>query len=117
MSTFSCFVAHSIIHIHRLRGKYALITGGDSGIGRATATMFAIEGLRGVTISHLPQEIEDAKTAADDITMYGCSVNLVALNLQHDADCQRLVESHMEKFGHLNVLVNNASKQMCVSAE
>ena len=97
---------------YRLKGKYALITGADSGIGRAAAIMFAREGLKGLTFSHLPQEAEDAKAAAAAIAKEGCDVNVVALDLQHEAECQRLVQSHMSRFGVLNVLVNNASKQM-----
>ncbi|KIJ14597.1 hypothetical protein PAXINDRAFT_79098 [Paxillus involutus ATCC 200175] len=96
----------------KLLDKYALITGGDSGIGRATALLFAIEGLKGVTISHLPQETEDAKAAAEQLAKHGCDVNTVALDLQRDSDCQQLVEAHIRRFGHLNILVNNASKQI-----
>ncbi|KAF9239275.1 hypothetical protein BU15DRAFT_88068 [Melanogaster broomeanus] len=96
----------------KLKDKYALITGGDSGIGRAAAILFAIEGLKGVTISHLPQEKEDAKAAAEQLAKHGCDVNVVELDLQRDSECQRLVQSHIQKFGHLNVLVNNASKQI-----
>jgi len=89
-----------------------LITGADSGIGRAAAIMFAREGLKGLTFSHLPQEVEDAQAAGDAIAKAGCEVNVVALDLQHEAECQRLVQSHMNRFGTLNILVNNASKQM-----
>ncbi|KIJ61434.1 hypothetical protein HYDPIDRAFT_96595 [Hydnomerulius pinastri MD-312] len=96
----------------KLKDKYALITGGDSGIGRAAAILFAIEGLKGVSISHLPQEKEDAKAAAEEISKAGCEVNVVSVDLEHDSECQKLVESHMKRFGHLNVLVNNASKQI-----
>ncbi|KAJ8595646.1 NAD(P)-binding protein [Rhizopogon salebrosus TDB-379] len=96
----------------KLKGKYALITGADSGIGRAAAIMFAREGLKGLTFSHLPQEAEDAKAAAEAIAKEGCDVNVVALDLQHEAECRRLVQSHMNRFGILNVLVNNASKQI-----
>ena len=62
--------------------------------------MFAVEGLAEITISHLPKETEDTKALADDIAMYGCEVNLVALDPQG---------SHMAKFGHLNVQPLEAS--------
>ncbi|EGO01497.1 hypothetical protein SERLA73DRAFT_131801 [Serpula lacrymans var. lacrymans S7.3] len=98
----------------KLQGKYAIITGGDSGIGRATAIMFAREGAKGITISHLPEEEEDAKHAANAMRKDGggIEINVVSLNLQHEADCKKLVDSHMQKFGTLNILVNNASKQI-----
>ncbi|KAG1729681.1 hypothetical protein EDB19DRAFT_108672 [Suillus lakei] len=99
----------------KLKGKYALFTGADSGIGRAAATMFAREGLKGITFSYLPQEIEDAKAAAAAMAKEGCIVNVVAVDLQHEADCQKLIEFHMNKFGTLNILVNNASKQIITS--
>ncbi|KAH7882361.1 hypothetical protein F5I97DRAFT_1939414 [Phlebopus sp. FC_14] len=96
----------------KLKEIFALITGGDSGIGRATGLLFAKEGLKGVTISHLPQEKEDAIASADAISKTGCEVMTIALDLQHDSQCKTLVESHMQKFGTLNILVNNAAKQI-----
>ncbi|KAG6330273.1 hypothetical protein ID866_8816 [Astraeus odoratus] len=98
----------------KLNGKYALVTGGDSGIGRATAHLFAIEGLRGVTITYLPQEKEDAKNAAEQITLESCNVNLVEVDLQKEEGCRKVVDSHLSAFGQLDVLVNNASKQLMV---
>ena len=97
-----------------MKGKYAIVTGGDSGIGRAAAQLFAIEGLKGVTISYLPQEKEDAKRTADQIANDGCDVNLVEVDLQKEEDCRKLIDSHMMRFAGLDVLVNNASKQMSV---
>lgn len=95
--------------LDRLRGKYAIVTGGDSGIGRAVALLYAIEGLKGITISYLPQEKEDAKKAAEQITKEGCDVNLVEVDLQREEDCRKVVEGHLKVFEHLDVLVNNAS--------
>jgi len=98
----------------KLEGKYIIITGGDSGIGRAAAIMFAREGAAGITFSYLPEEEEDAKHAANAIKKDGKNIDVLplAINLQHEADCKKLVESHMKKFGALNVLVNNAGKQI-----
>lgn len=95
-----------------MKGKYAIVTGGDSGIGRAVAHLYAIEGLKGVTISYLPQEKEDAKNAAEQITKEGCNVNLVEADLQKEEDCRKVVEAHLRVFEYLNILVNNASKQI-----
>lgn len=96
----------------KLRGKYAIVTGGDSGIGRAVALLYAFEGLKGITISYLPQEKEDAKNAAEQIAKEGCDVNLVEVDLQSEEDCRKVVEGHLKVFEHLDVLVNNASKQI-----
>ncbi|KAI6104392.1 hypothetical protein F5141DRAFT_1007240 [Pisolithus sp. B1] len=96
----------------KLRGKYAIVTGGDSGIGRAVALLYAIEGLKGITISYLPQEKEDAKNAAEQITKEGCDVNLIQVDLQREEDCRKVVEGHLSVFERLDILVNNASKQI-----
>jgi NAD(P)-dependent dehydrogenase (short-subunit alcohol dehydrogenase family) len=96
----------------RLDEKTAIITGGDSGIGRAAAIMFAREGCKGITISHLPEEKEDAEGAKASLEKEGAKVNLVPGDLMQEDYCKSLVDSHMQTFGKLNILVNNASKQM-----
>lgn len=73
--------------------------------------MFAREGCTAITISHLPQEREDAQGAKKQIEACGAQVNLVECDLMEEASCKKLVESHIQKFGKLNILVNNASKQ------
>jgi NAD(P)-dependent dehydrogenase (short-subunit alcohol dehydrogenase family) len=98
----------------RLKGKTALVTGGDSGIGRAAAIMFAMEGARGVTITYLPQEKPDAEDAAKAIEAAGSKALIVECNLENEADCRKIVDEHIKAFGTLNILVNNAAKQMCV---
>lgn len=74
--------------------------------------MFAREGATGITITHLPQEAEDAKDAKKMIQDSGGKCNLVEADLMDEAACKRLVESHLNAFGKLDILVNNASKQM-----
>ncbi|KAF8808184.1 NAD(P)-binding protein [Phlegmacium glaucopus] len=102
----------------KLQGKTAIITGGDSGIGRAAAIMFAREGCTGITISHLSEEAEDAEEAKRLIEESGAKCLTVAVDLMKDNECRELVEKHLETFGKLNVLVNNASKQiMCQNFE
>jgi NAD(P)-dependent dehydrogenase (short-subunit alcohol dehydrogenase family) len=100
----------------RLKGKTAIVTGGDSGIGRAAAIMFALEGARGITITYLPDEEEDAKEAARDIENAGAKAVIVKCDLVNNDDCKKVVDEHIKAFGTLNVLVNNASKQMCVQS-
>jgi NAD(P)-dependent dehydrogenase (short-subunit alcohol dehydrogenase family) len=96
----------------RLKGKTALVTGGDSGIGRSAAILFAMEGARGVTITYLPEELEDAKDAAHAIEAAGSKALIVECDLVHQSECKKVVDAHMKEFGTLNVLVNNASMQM-----
>ncbi|KAH7408819.1 hypothetical protein DE146DRAFT_743473 [Phaeosphaeria sp. MPI-PUGE-AT-0046c] len=76
-------------------GKAALITEGDSGVGRAMAISFAREGAD-VSIVYLP-ECEEA----------GQKANLMAANLKEREECERVVEDYVKVFGNLNVLVNN----------
>lgn len=97
---------------YRLKGKTAIITGGDSGIGRTAAIMFAREGCTGLTITHLPEELEDATDAKASLEAAGAEVNLVSGDLEQTHHCKALVDSHLKRFGKLNILVNNASKQM-----
>lgn len=98
--------------IHRLEGKTAIITGGDSGIGRAAAIQFAREGATGITIAYLKEEEVDAQDSKRLIEESGAKVNLFVGDLMNDENCKALVDSHIKAFGKLNILVNNASKQM-----
>jgi NAD(P)-dependent dehydrogenase (short-subunit alcohol dehydrogenase family) len=77
--------------------------------------MFALEGARGITITYLPEEEEDAKEAARDIENAGAKAVIVKCDLMEEADCKKVVDEHVKAFGTLHVLVNNASKQMSVS--
>ncbi|KAF8665414.1 hypothetical protein AX16_000433 [Volvariella volvacea WC 439] len=98
--------------VGKLQGKTAIITGGDSGIGRAAAIMFTREGCTGITITHLPEELEDAQEAKKMIEASGSRVTLTCLDLMEEQNCKALVEDHVRNFGGLNILVNNAAKQM-----
>ena len=89
-----------------LKGKAALITGGDSGIGRAVAIMFAREGAD-VSIVYLPEEEEDAQYVKKKVEEAGQKANLMQLDLKERANCEKAVEAHVKAFGKLNVLVNN----------
>ncbi len=95
----------------RLDGKRALITGGDSGIGRAVAIAFAREGAD-VAISYLPEEEEDARTTARWIEDAGRTAVLLPGDIRDEAFCRQLVADAVAGLGGLDVLVNNAAYQM-----
>ncbi len=95
----------------RLRDKAALITGGDSGIGRAVAVAFAREGAD-VLISYLEEEERDALETARAVEDAGRRCVRVPGDIQDEAHCVRLVERAVGEFGHLDILVNNAAFQM-----
>jgi len=95
----------------KLKGKKAFITGGDSGIGRAIAILFAREGAD-VTIVYLPEEQEDANDTKKGVENEGKKCLLVPGNLMDNETCKNAVQKHVDEYGEINVLVNNASKQM-----
>jgi NAD(P)-dependent dehydrogenase (short-subunit alcohol dehydrogenase family) len=95
----------------RLAGKRALITGGDSGIGRAVAIAFAREGAD-VLISYLAEEEEDARRTADWVEKAGRRAVTVAGDIRDESHCARLVERAVADLGGLDILVNNAAYQM-----
>lgn len=98
---------------NKLKGKSAIVTGGDSGIGRSAAQMFAREGCD-VTIVYLPEEEEDAQNVKKAIEADGKQCLCLALDLMEEESVKKVVDEHLKKFGGLDVLVNNASKQiMC----
>jgi NAD(P)-dependent dehydrogenase (short-subunit alcohol dehydrogenase family) len=97
----------------KLRGRAALITGSDSGIGRAVAIAFAREGAD-VLISYLCEH-EDAKETARWVEEAGRRAILVAGDVQDPGHCRRLVDRAMQEFGKLDILVNNAAYQMTYS--
>ncbi|SED73823.1 NAD(P)-dependent dehydrogenase, short-chain alcohol dehydrogenase family [Pseudomonas mohnii] len=94
----------------RLQGKIALITGGDSGIGRAVAIAFAREGAD-VAVAYLDEQ-EDAEETARWIEQAGRQCLLLPGDLARKVHCRALVEKTVERFGRIDVLVNNAAFQM-----
>jgi NAD(P)-dependent dehydrogenase (short-subunit alcohol dehydrogenase family) len=94
----------------RLQGKIALITGADSGIGRAVAIAFAREGAD-LVISYL-DEHEDAQATAQWIEKAGRQCLLIPGDIAHREHCQAVVDQTVERFGRIDVLVNNAAFQM-----
>lgn len=93
----------------RLTGRKALLTGADSGIGRAAAIAFAREGAD-VAIGYLPAEQEDAEEVAKYIREAGRKAVLLPGDIAHEGVCQRLVADAVEQLGGLDILVNNAGK-------
>ncbi|WP_301107217.1 SDR family oxidoreductase [Sporosarcina sp.] len=95
----------------KLKGKTALITGGDSGIGRAVAVAFAKEGAD-VAIAYLAdQEDEDANKTVELIESYGGKAKKYQMDISQEENCRQLIEHVIGEFGGLNILVNNAGKQ------
>jgi NAD(P)-dependent dehydrogenase (short-subunit alcohol dehydrogenase family) len=94
----------------RLEGKVALITGADSGIGKAVAIAYAREGAD-VVISYL-EEHEDAQSTADLVVEAGQRALLAPGDLSTGAACRALVERSVAEFGRIDVLVHNAAYQM-----
>ena len=95
----------------RLQDKKTVITGGDSGIGRAIAIAFAREGAD-VLISYLPDEEEDAQITAEFVEKAGRRAVLVPGDLTDENQCQRVVDTAVKEVGRIDVLVNNAAYQM-----
>jgi len=95
----------------RLTGKKAVITGGDSGIGRAVALAFAREGAD-VLIVHLPDENDDAKETIGLVEGAGRRGVSVPADLAIEDNCRQVVDRAVEDLGGIDILVNNAAYQM-----
>jgi NAD(P)-dependent dehydrogenase (short-subunit alcohol dehydrogenase family) len=93
----------------RLKGKVALITGGDSGIGRATAVLYAREGAR-VAIVYKDED-RDAEETLEAIRAEGSEGMSIQGDVGDKSFCQRAVSETVKKFGKLDILVNNAAEQ------
>lgn len=97
----------------RLKGRKALITGSDSGIGAAVAIAYAREGAD-VALSYLPEEEEDAKVVARVIEEAGQKAVRLPGDLTDSDTCRELVRNAVEGLGGLDILVNNAGRQIAV---
>lgn len=94
----------------KLRGKVALVTGGDSGIGRSVAVLFAREGAN-VALVFLDVECDDAKRTCEEIEKAGTRALLIAGDVSEPDFCRKAVADTVERFGQLDILVNNAAFQ------
>ncbi|MFC5847601.1 SDR family oxidoreductase [Deinococcus petrolearius] len=95
----------------RLKGRKALITGGDSGIGRAVAIAYAREGAD-VAIGYLPSEEKDAQEVIKLIEAAGVKALALPGDLKDESFCTQIVEKTVAAFGGLDILVSNAGKQV-----
>jgi NAD(P)-dependent dehydrogenase (short-subunit alcohol dehydrogenase family) len=93
----------------RLTGKVAIVTGGDSGIGRAVAVLFAREGAS-IAIVYKEEET-DARETADLVAGEGGEALLLAGDVGRKAFCEQVVKRTVKRFGKLDILVNNAAEQ------
>jgi len=94
----------------KLEGKVALITGGDSGIGRAVAFLYAREGAD-VAINYLPEEQADAEVVKRSVEAVGRRCLLLPANISRASACTQLIEKVVKAFGRLDILVSNAAHQ------
>jgi NAD(P)-dependent dehydrogenase (short-subunit alcohol dehydrogenase family) len=95
----------------RLKGRAAIVTGGDSGIGRAVCLAFAREGAD-VLLTHLPQEQQDADETVGLVEEAGQRAVALAVDLRSEDACTQVVERAVDEFGRLDILVNNAAYQL-----
>jgi len=97
----------------RLKGRKALITGGDSGIGRAVAIAFAREGAD-VVINYLPDEEVDAKETIRICGAAGVKAEGYAGDISSEKFCEKLIQETVTLLGGIDILVNNAAKQVFI---
>lgn len=95
----------------KLQGRRAVITGGDSGIGRAVALAFAREGAD-VLIAYLPEEEADARKTLDIVTAEGRRAVGVPGDIREEAHCNAIIDRALKDLGGIDILVNNAAYQM-----
>ncbi len=95
----------------RLTGRKAVITGGDSGIGRAVAIAYAREGAD-VLISYLPEEEDDAQETVELIEKAGRRAVTVPGDIRDEAQCRAIIDRALSDLGGIDILVNNAAYQM-----
>lgn len=93
---------------NKLQAKKTLITGGDSGIGAATAVLFAKEGATS-TIAYLPDEEQDAQDTKKQVEALGGTCYLFPTDLVEKENCQKAIEFAMEKMHGIDILFNNAA--------
>ena len=93
-----------------LKDKAVLITGADSGIGRSVAVLMAREGAD-ISFVYLPEEEDDAQATKKMIEAAGRKAHILPLDVTSEANCRKAVDSHINTFGKLSVLVNNSAMQ------
>lgn len=97
----------------KLKGRNAIITGGDSGIGRATAVLYAMEGVSNILITYLPEQEEtDAKETKKMCEHYGAKVVTLGIDLRKKENCKKTIDTALKEFKKVNILVLNHATQM-----
>lgn len=94
----------------KLEGKRAIITGGDSGIGRAIAILFAMEGASSLII-YLPEEEEDAQETKRRVKEAGRECHCLAIDIRKKENCKKVIDTALQCMGGIDILVNNAAFQ------
>ncbi|KAK5697368.1 hypothetical protein LTR97_007506 [Elasticomyces elasticus] len=98
----------------KLKGKKAIITGGDSGIGQSTAALFAMEGAD-VLITYLSkEEATDAEETKKLVEKHGQKCYTLEVDLRQQKNCQKVIDEAMSKLGAINILFNNHAYQMMI---
>ena len=95
----------------KLQGKRALITGGDSGIGRATAILYAMEGADSFIV-YLPEEEKDAQETKKLVEEKGRKCYLHSTDLRDGKNCREVIDKAIQTMGGIDILINNAGYQM-----
>lgn len=95
---------------NKLKGRVAIVTGGDSGIGRAVAYAFASEGAK-VAISYLPEEEGDARVVKEAVEEVGQKALMIPGDIQNEFHCQAIVKQTVKEFGQIDLVINNAAYQ------
>ena len=95
----------------KLKDKVAVITGGDSGIGKAVAILFAKEGAK-VAIVYLAEEQEDADDTKHIVEKYGGTLLQIPGDISREQFCKDAVQKTVDEFGRIDILVNNAAQQI-----
>ncbi|KAJ6085940.1 hypothetical protein N7486_010221 [Penicillium sp. IBT 16267x] len=98
----------------KLEGKKAIITGGDSGIGRATAILFAMEGASSLIV-YLPEEEKDAQETKKKVEEAGRQCHCLPIDIRKKENCQKIVDMALQTMGGIDILVNNAAFQNMLS--
>jgi NAD(P)-dependent dehydrogenase (short-subunit alcohol dehydrogenase family) len=100
----------SYLPANKLSGRRALITGGDSGIGKAVALQFAMEGAN-IAITCLRSELEDAEQTQTEIKQMGRLCTIVVGDVSNESTCLQVINETITHLGGLDILVNNAAEQ------